>query len=151
MVDSDLGTFKDKAGIDLKIKYCAAIGGTECMTFYLNQFVKLLASGFTHPHIPGHNKCKSLYATDNGKIVGQIVFEVQEDYCKTTWIYLSSVDENYRNRGIYNMLHKNLEQLMPQLGSRKVASFVHVDNLVRQASCKKVGMKPVYYKMEKEI
>lgn len=151
MADTDLAVEKDKAGIDLTIRYCPIVGGTECMSFFLKHFVKLLESGFTHPHVPAHNRCKAIYAIDNGKVVGQITFEVQDDYCKTTWIYLSAVDEAYRGRGIYNILHKHLEEFMPQLGSRKIASFVHVDNLVRQASCKRVGMKPAYFRMEKDI
>lgn len=151
MADTKITTEKDKAGIDVTVYYCPTIGGTPCMTFFLQHFVKLLENGFTHPHAPAHNRCKAIYATINDKIVGQITFEVQDDYCKTTWINLSAVDDELRGRGIYNILHRQLEEFMPQLGSRKIASFVHVDNLIRQASCKRVGMKPVYYRMEKDI
>jgi RimJ/RimL family protein N-acetyltransferase len=151
MADLDLKTEKDKTGVDVEIKYCPLIGGTPVMTFFLSQFVKLLESGHTHPHIPGNNRGKAIYATIDGQIVGHIVFEILDDYSKTTWITLSAVDANFRGRGIYDMMHKQLEEYMPKLGSRKISSFVHVDNTARQASCQKVGMKPVYYRMEKDI
>lgn len=151
MADSKLAVVKDKTGTEVTVMYCPVVGGTKCMTFFLQQFVKLIENGYAHPHITGNNKLKAIYATIDGKIVGQITFDVQDDYAKTTWINLSSVDENYRSRGIYNILHRHLEEFMPQFGSRKLASFVHVDNLTRQASCNRVGMKPVYYRMEKDI
>jgi Acetyltransferase (GNAT) family len=151
MADSELGIETDKAGVSLKIKYCPIIGGTDCMTFYLRNFIQLVDSGFAGPSLNGHNRCRAVYATLNDQIVGQITFEILDDFSKTTWIRLSAVDENFRKRGIYDILHKYLEQLMPQLGSRKLASYVHVNNLVRQASCKKVGMSPIYIRMEKSI
>ncbi len=151
MADSLLATEKDKLGIDVEIKFCPILGGSPSMTFFLTHFVKLLESGHTHPHVNGGNRCKAVYASINDKIVGQITFEILDDYSKTTWINLSAIDPEYRRRGIYNLLHKHLESMMLQLGSRKLASNVHVDNTARQASCQKVGMKPVYYRMEKEI
>lgn len=151
MADSLLATEKDKLGIDVEVRYCPILGGTPSMTFFLTNFVKLIEDGHTHPHMTSGNKGKAVYASINGKIVGQITFEILDDFAKTTWINLSAIDPEYRRRGIYNILHKHLETLMLQLGSRKLASMVHVDNKARQASCQKIGMKPVYYRMEKEI
>jgi RimJ/RimL family protein N-acetyltransferase len=148
---SNLAVEKDKFGVDVEIHYCQMIGGTPNLTFFLSQFVKLIENGHAHPHIAGTNRSKAVYATINNKIVGQITFEILDDYSKTTWITLSSVDEEFRGRGIYTMLHKNLESLMLELGSRKLASHVHLDNQVRLSSARKAGMKPVYYRMEKDL
>lgn len=148
---SNLAVEKDKFGVDVEIRYCQMIGGTPNLTFFLSQFLRLIESGHAHPHMTGSNRSKAVYATIDDRIVGQITFEILDDYSKTTWITLSSVDEEFRGRGIYTMLHKHLETLMIELGSRKLASHVHVDNTVRQASARKAGMKPVYYRMEKDL
>jgi GNAT superfamily N-acetyltransferase len=146
-----LGTEKDKVGIPVEIFYCSTIGGTDNLTYFLKNFVKLLESGYTHPHIPGGNRSKAIYAVINGKIVGQLTFELMDDFSKTTWIILTTVDEEYRNRGIYSMLHKYLYKIMYKLGSRKVASHVHIDNKEIQASQRKMGFKQVYIRSEKEL
>lgn len=148
---SNLAVEKDKFGVDVEIKYCQLLGGTPNMTFFLSQFLKLIQNGHAHPHMAGNNRSKAVYATIDNRIVGQITFDILDDYAKTTWIVLSSVDEEFRGRGIYTMLHKHLETLMLELGSRKLASHVHIDNTVRQASARKVGLKPVYYRMEKDL
>ncbi len=151
MADSNLGTEKDKLGTDVTLWYCPVLGGTPSAHFFLAQFVNLMDRGYSHSHVAGNNRCKAVYATINDRIVGQITFELLDDYAKTTWITLSAVDEEFRGRGIYTLLHRHLEAMMIQLGSRKIASLVHVNNKERQASCQKVGMKPIYYRMEKEL
>ena len=150
-IKSVLGTERDKLGVNVDIFYCPSIGGTPNMTFFLQNFVKLIERGYAHPHMAGSNKSKAVYAMIGDKIVGQITFEILEDYSKTTWIVLSAVDEAYRQRGIYGMMHQYLEGVMLELGSRKIGSHVHVTNKERLSSCTKVGMKPLYYRMEKDI
>ena len=151
VVKTELGKEKDKVGIDVEVMYSPSIGGTANMTFFLKHFVNLIEREYSHPHMAGSNRSKAVYAVVDNKIVGQITFEILDDFSKTTWIVLSAVDDAYRKRGIYTILHKYLETMMLELGSRKLASHVHVDNKERQASCIKVGMKPVYYRMEKEV
>jgi hypothetical protein len=48
-------------------------------------------------------------------------------------------------------MHKYFEIEAKKLGSTKIASHVHVDNIPRQASCESVNMKPEFYRMEKTI
>lgn len=146
-----LGIEKDKVGIQVEIKYCPVLGGTENLTYFLKNFVNLLEKGHTQPHIMGGNRSKAIYAVADGKIVGQLTFEITDDFSKTTWIILTTVDEQYRRRGIYSMLHKYLYKIMYKLGSHKVASHVHIDNKVIQASQIKMGFKQVYIRTEKEI
>ena len=64
---------------------------------------------------------------------------------------MSAVDKDYRKRGIYTILHRYLEVVMPELGSKKIGSHVHINNNERYASCLKVGMQPIYYRMEKVL
>lgn len=151
MTPAPLGTEKDKLGISVELHYCPVLGGTDNLIYFMKNFVKLVEQGYSHPHIPGSNKSKAIYATINGEIVGQLTFDVLDDYSKTTWIILTTVNENCRNRGIYSMLHKYLYRTMLKIGSRKVASHVHIDNKEIQASQRKLGYKQVYIRTEKEI
>jgi GNAT superfamily N-acetyltransferase len=151
LTPAPLGSEKDKLGITVDIHYCPVLGGTDNLTYFLKSFVKLIEQGYSHPHFPSTNKSKAIYATINGQIVGQLTFDILDDYSKTTWIILTTVDENYRKRGIYSLLHKYLYRTILKLGSRKVASHVHINNKEIQASQRKLGYKQVYIRTEKDI
>lgn len=151
MADVILGTATDKQGSVVTLKYADSIAGSPVCYAFLKNFVALMDSGFTHNAMAGHNKCRAIYAEIDGQIVGHIVFEILDDAWKTAWITLSTVDSDFRRRGLYGIIHKSFEANVKSRGSKKISSFVHVNNTVRQASCAKIGMKPVYYKMEKDI
>jgi hypothetical protein len=99
----------------------------------------------------GTNKSKAIYAEVDNQFAGHIVFDIQEDLTKTAWIVFSCVEEAYRKRGIYTLMHKYFELYLKEIGSKKIASFVHVTNEVRQQSCAAVGMDPVFIRMEKNL
>jgi GNAT superfamily N-acetyltransferase len=141
----------DRKGRVVEIGYSNNIGGTPIVPFFLKNYAKLMEDGFAHPFIMGTNKSKAVYAVANGEIVGHIIFDIQEDAYKTTWIVFSCVDEQYRGRGLYKLMHKHLESVVKNMGSQKIASHVHLDNKTRQASCVAVGMLPVFYRMEKML
>ena len=82
-------------------------------------------------------------------ILGHIVYDTEKP--ERLWITLSAVDEIYRGRGIYTILHKYFEQTAKEKGCKYISSYVHVNNLVRQKSAEKVGMQPRYHLMIKEI
>lgn len=146
-----LATETDKKGSEVVIKNTTAIGYTPVLPFFMKQFSELCQLGWAHPVFTCNNTTRAIYAEIDGQVVGHIVYNILEDQIKTTWIYLSAVDDNFRQRGIYNLMHKHLETTVKKLGSQKIASYVHVDNKPRQASCASVGMKPFYYRMEKEL
>jgi GNAT superfamily N-acetyltransferase len=151
MEESNLVIEKDKTGVEVEIRYCPRIGDTPNMIFFLNHFVKMIENGYVHSHFIGNNKNRAIYAVVNNQIVGQITFDLLEDYSKTTWINLSVVDEAFRKRGIYKMMHQQLEAMMLKLGSRKMAGHVHVTNTDALGPCKRMGLKEFYYRIEKEI
>ena len=151
MTITTLGTEKDKKGTTVIIKNTTSIGYTPVLPFFMKHFSQLCDLGWAHPAFTATNNSKAVYAEIDGKVVGHIVYNILEDQVKTAWIYLSAVDDNYRQRGIYNLMHKHFEEAVKKLGSQKIASYVHVENLPRQNSCKSVGMVPYYYKMEKNL
>ena len=149
--DIILATELDKQNVSIDIKLANQIGNSPVMPFFLKNYAQLIDSGYAHPVMTGSNLCKAIYATDNGQVVGHIVFEILKDVFSTGWIVFSCVDDGYRGRGIYNLMHKYYEAEVKKLGATKIASFVHVNNKPRLASCASVGMEPVFYRMEKPI
>lgn len=146
-----LATEKDKTGAEVVIKSTTAIGYTPVLPFFMKQFADLCDRGWAHPIFTASNTTRAIYCEIDGKVAGHIVYTILEDHVKTAWIYLSAVDNKYRRRGLYNLMHTHFEQTVKKLGSQKIVSYVHIDNTPRQASCESVGMKPFYYKMEKDI
>ena len=146
-----LATEQDRTGAAVEIRHLDEIGDSKVVSFFLKNLAILIDNGFSLQLIAGSNRHQAVFAEINGEIVGHIVYEYLESPVKTAWITLSAIDNNYKRRGIYTMLHKHFEQKIQAAGAKKIASSVHVNNITRQASCKKVGMVPIYYRMEKEL
>ena len=146
-----LSTEKDKTGADVTISLANPIGGTPVVPFFLQNYGKLIEDGHANPFIMGSNKSRAVFASIDNKVVGHIVFDIQEDVSKTAWIVFSCIDDNYRQRGLYKLIHKHFVTVAKQFGSSKIASHVHITNKTRQASCESVGMKPVFYRMEQDL
>jgi hypothetical protein len=65
------------------------------------------------------------------------------------WIVLSFTDPDCRGRGINELLHYTMEDDVKRLGGDRICSLVHVDNVSRQKSAEKVGLRPQFYRMNK--
>lgn len=146
-----LATEQDRTGAAVEIRHLDEIADSKVVSFFLKNLAILIDNGFSLQLIAGSNRHQAVFAEINGEIVGHIVYEYLESPVKTAWITLSAIDNNYKRRGIYTMLHRHFEQKIQAAGAKKIASSVHVNNITRQASCKKVGMVPIYYRMEKEL
>lgn len=147
-----VGNKVDKQGSNVVVKSATSIQNSPVVPFFMKNFANLIERGWSHQISPPINiNTKAFYAEIDNKIVGHIVYNILEDPFKTAWIVFSCVDEEYRGRGIYNILHSYFENFVKNNGSKKIASYVHVENLPRQASCASVGMTPFYYRMEKDL
>jgi len=149
MADTLIETTKDKTGVEVVVKHANPIGGTPVIPFFLRHYSELIENGLAPPAIVGTNKHKAIYAEIDNKVVGHIVYEFLDDAYKTAWITFSAIENSYRRRGLYDILHTNFEKTVKASGSLKIASHVHIDNKARQTSCAKVGMQPAFYRMEK--
>lgn len=146
-----LGTETDKLGNEIQIMKTDTLGASPIYSFFLRQMAELIDAGYSLPvQTWDDNKCGAIYATVNNKVIGHIVYEFKPDQ-NTLWITLSAVDSSCRGRGIYTILHKHFEAVAREMGCWAIASHVHKDNLIRQASCKQVGMKPIFYFMGKKL
>ena len=147
-----VGNKIDKQGSTVTIKSASSIQDTPIVSFFMRNFSALIDRGWSHPVAPIiHINTKAFYAEIDGKIVGHIVYNILEDAYKTAWIVFSCVEDGFRRRGLYMIMHRHFEQIVKNAGSKRIASHVHVDNKVRYASCEAVGMKPDFYRMEKTI
>lgn len=146
---------KDKQGNDIDIHLVNSINMTPVVPFFLRHYSELMVNGHSYPSFDWDKVSDhygAIYAEQDGKILGHIVFSREhvrkEGYL---WIVLSAVENDYRGRGIYTILHKYFEAHAKELGCWAIASYVHKNNEVRLASAAKVGMAPVLYFMGKRL
>lgn len=152
MIDNIIAIEKDSTGTEITVKHVNTLGNCSVVPFFMRNFAELIEKGFAHNFITFSNKSKAIYIEIDNRIVGHIVYDFRpDDVLKTAWIIFSCVDKDYRHRGLYNIMHRHFEETVKKSGSKKIASYVHVDNSARIASCKSVGMNPHCYRMEKEL
>jgi hypothetical protein len=142
---------KDKTGVEVSVKLAQQIGGSPVLPFFLRNYADLIDNGHSNPFLFGTNKSKAVYIEVDNEVAGHIVYDILDDAYKTAWIVFSCVEDGFRRRGLYMIMHRHFEQIVKNAGSKRIASHVHVDNKVRYASCEAVGMKPDFYRMEKTI
>lgn len=148
-----LSVEKDKLGTDINLRHSETLAMSPIYSFFLRQMADLIDNGLNLPMTSWNDKtCGAVYAEQDGMILGHIVYSKEHIESKGyLWITLSAVEESYRGRGIYGLMHKHLESLAKELGCDAIASHVHVDNVIRINSCEQVGMKPIFYFMAKRI
>jgi len=146
-----IATEADKQGLTVNVRWADEIGNTPVVSFFLRNLAQLIDMGHSTQMISGANKHRAVYIEYNNQVIGHIVFDMLEPPVKTAWIVLSAIDPAYKRRGLYTILHNHFERIVKEMGAKKIASFVHVDNTARQRSCEQVGMAPVYLRMEKDL
>ena len=162
--DTFIAIDNDKQGVPVTIYWAEKIDGSIVVPFFLRGLAQLIEQGFSGSRLFGTNQSKAVYAViNNDTVVGSIVYETQQDIYKTAWIIYTGVDDNYRRRGIYMILHRHFENVLKNEGTRRSASNIHSDNLVVQAGCRAYGAKPAlldeaarkqnlpYIRMEKKV
>jgi ribosomal protein S18 acetylase RimI-like enzyme len=151
MAEILIATEQDKSGTDVTIYVAQTIAGSPVYPFYLKNYAELMEAGLAQSLLYSSNRTKAVYATIDNKVVGNIVYEIQEDVFKSCYLLFSAVDENFRQRGILKLMHKHFEVIIKKQGAKKLYSFVHVDNAPRIASCVGLGLEKQFYKMYKVL
>ena len=151
-LDTLLGTSVDKNGITVSVFLTESIGGNKrILPYFLKSYAELIEKGFSLPVLIGTNRTRAIYAVIDDEIVGAMIFELQDDVVKTTWLLLSTVSEDFRRRGIFKILHGFLEEYVKPLGSKLISSIIHKDNKAALSSSESVGRPVRFYKTEKYI
>ena len=134
----------------MKIKH-DTLEGSPALAPFMRNYADLIANGWARPFTPHNNKHKVVYAVDDNDVVmGGIVYSITPE-TSTGWIVFSFTEPQFRQQGVYKVLHVELEKRLRLSGVIDLASHVHVDNKVRQISCEKVGMVPEFYRMHKKL
>ena len=141
----------DSTGVQVQINFAPTIGESPVLPVFLREYAKLMEQGYATYNLVSNNRSKAIYAVIDNKIIGIMVYDFAEDIVKTTWINFSFVDEKFRKRGIFKILHQVLEEQVKTAGSKKICSAVHVDNDTMLKSAKSVGRLPIFYRTEKQI
>lgn len=134
----------------MKLKH-DTLEGSPALAPFMRNYADLIANGWARPFTPHNSKHKVVYAVnDDNVVMGGIVYSITAE-TNTGWIVFSFTEPQFRKQGVYTALHAELEKRMKLNGVTDLASHVHVDNKVRQASCEKVGMMPEFYRMNKKL
>lgn len=119
--------------------------------FFFRRWSELIDAGHASPNfMPTFkgNISRILYLTINGEIAGHILFEFTTT--KDTFIHFTVVEEKFRRRGLYKIMHKFYDGLMRNNSVAKSKSQLHVDNTAIIDAAQGVGYKIEYYRMVKQ-
>jgi GNAT superfamily N-acetyltransferase len=117
----------------------------------MREYATLIERGWARPYTAHNDKHKIIYAcNESDTVMGGIVYGLNT-INKVGWIVFSFTVPEYKRQGVYTALHSELEKRLRDAGMVDLASHVHVDNTVRQASCERVGMMPEFYRMNKKL
>ena len=142
---------RDKNGTPVLVKTVPRIGGSEVYSFFLRQMADLIDNGHSNATTTWEDSYGAVYVTNmDGVILGHIVYLINHEK-HMLWITLSAVDVAARGRGIYKLMHRYIETIARKLECTSIQSIVHVNNHVRLASAKSVGMVPDFYVMYQRI
>lgn len=125
--------------------------GSPALPAFMREYADLIERGWARPYTAHTDKHKVCYAKNpDGVVMGGIVYGLNQ-LTKVGWIVFSFTVPEHRRQGVYTALHREVEALMTKAGMTDLASHVHVDNKVRQASCEQVGMAPEFLRMNKRL
>jgi GNAT superfamily N-acetyltransferase len=123
---------------------------SPAVSFIFKRYAESIDAGLSTQQVPFEPGARVITANYQGQIIGAILWAYTHAN-RLGWIVFSAVDPEYRRNGIYDLMHPEFEKLIKSLGGLRIGSFVHVNNMVRQKSCAKVGMLPDYYRMHKYL
>jgi ribosomal protein S18 acetylase RimI-like enzyme len=143
MIVTLLASEVDKLGNIIDIKKCDTIAHSPVFTFFLRTMAETIDSGFGYPVTSWKDDdCEVVYAESNGKILGNIVYSKSDS--RTLFIELAAVDKEFRNRGIYGILYKHVENVARSYNYDAISSLVHKSNSIVLESIKKVDRYPQF-------
>ena len=147
-----LDTISDKNNNQIDI-YSSKLALSPAFSLILRTYAEIVEKKLAPPHINLDNTDSVIWAQRNdGTILGGICYKFgdKEDW-NSAYIQLSFTADSSRGLGINALCHPYLEQDAKSSGYTRVMSMVHVNNQARLRSAEKVGLKPMFYVMYKQI
>jgi len=148
-MDELLGTELDKLGNEIKVRFCMHEHMSVMATaFFLRQWAELIELGFADPnYIPDITSCRVLYLIDNDTIIGLRIWSWHNN---TTNIILTSIDKNYRRRGLFEILSKYYDRRVIYGNGLKSKTQIHVNNIAMIKAAEKTGYEIEFLRMAKK-
>lgn len=143
-----LGTETDKFGNEIKVYFCNYDNMPAKVTaFFAKQWAELLEAGFaTSNYIPSINSCRVIYITSNDEIIGLRIWVWEQN---NTRIILTSIDKNYRRRGLLKLIVKYYDTRVIDNKCNKSITFIHVNNTAMIEAARQAGYEVEFLKMSK--
>lgn len=138
-------------GTTIEIHHTNDIPSSIIYPFFLKRYADLIDDKLTIPAtVPPLLDCSAVYAILNNQVIGHIVYRTMKEH-QTSSIFLSAVSNDFRGKGLYEIMHKHFEMCATIEGSSHITSWTHIHNKTRHRSAAKVGLFPKYVVLGKYI
>ncbi len=149
-----LGNEIDKKGNNLILKHCDHVSFTPAYTFFIREVASLIDNGNGLPYTYWNDKdCSIIWAEQENKVVGILCYDnsFSSKMMPHLSIILTAVDENYRQRGIHQIMNKHFEEQARIKKCVAIRATVNLNNHVRFKTAEKDNLSPLMYIMSKKI
>jgi len=138
-------------GTEIKIYQSNTLPQSPATAFLLKNFSELMINKFVPSYgIPFNNDNSILWSEANGEVAGGLCYSIDK-MVNRCWIEFSFTEHQFRKKGMYKVLHTQLENICKSKNINTIANYVHVDNQARLKSCESVGMKPHFIRMVQKL
>jgi GNAT superfamily N-acetyltransferase len=154
MVDEILDEVYDKNGEKVIVKWSKGLAFSPAYLLFLKQQAELIENGHgTNFTTWNDSECGVIYTTnDKGRVSGFIVYDHSEiETKKMLSIVLTAVDHDFRNRGLYSIMHKWFEEITKRMGGNRIRATVSPRNIHRLKTCEAMGMKIGFHHLYKSL
>lgn len=148
-MDELIGIEQDNLGNEIKVYFCKhETMSAKVTAFFLKQWAELIEARFAiSNYIPSIEESRVIYLTSDNNIIGLRMWVWEQ---ATTRIILSSIDKNYRRRGLLTILAKHYDNRVTGGDCTKSSTYIHVKNTAMIAAAKKTGYEIELVKMVKK-
>jgi GNAT superfamily N-acetyltransferase len=147
-----IGTNVDKQGKSFNVIHIKSIVGHPIEQMYREKFEELVNQRLSLPITTWDtiDQAEAVYAEQDNEILGFIIFTLAKE-TNSLWKPLSYVYPEYRNRGIFKIIHSYLDDIARDMGCTSISSHVHINNHNQLKIAEKLGLKKVYYLVGKFV
>lgn len=125
----------------MEIHHVEKIQETPVIPLCVEYWADMMRRGLIGGGIPFSWEMNAFYAEEDGKVVGFLIYKVQEwDHC--LFISHGYVQPAYRGRGIYRALWEKAVELAREKQLISITGITHWENKEMQAVMERLGRKP---------
>jgi GNAT superfamily N-acetyltransferase len=126
------------------------LGDSPCLPLILRTEAEILEQRLTVRNAVDITALTQVVWLEKQIPLGGICFNVVPEF-SLAWIILSFTHPEHRGKSINSIVHGYFEEMLIRQGIGEIASHVSASNHARIRSCEKVGMKPTFLRMSKQL